>query len=238
MSFGNVASAGDSLKRGLVGWYRMLGGVTDSSGRGNNGTTHGSPTLASDKYGNSNAAYSFVATSSQYISLPTGSGLPINIGNGAVCSVAMWFDCGAQASIGALYAEGNTTEWNSCWNFNVYSANNHLGLFWYTLDATYIQANTTGTKTVNDSTWHHVAWTNDGAGNAHMYVDGATDACSNGSWNYTPHTQGTITTSSIGALTRPNTGSFFTGTISDVRLYNRVLTAAEVHTLYAATQRI
>ena len=28
------------------------------------------------------------------------------------------------------------------------------------------------------------------------------------------------------------------GSMSDVRLYNRVLTAAEVHTLYAATQRI
>ncbi|MFM9056322.1 MAG: LamG-like jellyroll fold domain-containing protein [Bacteroidota bacterium] len=43
---------------GLIGWYPFTGNADDSSGNGNHATVNGA-VLASDRFGNSNAAYSF-----------------------------------------------------------------------------------------------------------------------------------------------------------------------------------
>jgi hypothetical protein len=43
---------------GLVGWWPFNGNANDESGNGNNGTVSGA-TLTSDRFGNSNKAYSF-----------------------------------------------------------------------------------------------------------------------------------------------------------------------------------
>jgi len=43
---------------GLVGWWPFNGNANDESGNGNNGTVNGA-TLTSDRFGNSNMAYSF-----------------------------------------------------------------------------------------------------------------------------------------------------------------------------------
>jgi len=43
---------------GLVGWWPFNGNANDESGNGNNGIVNGA-TLASDRFGNANMAYSF-----------------------------------------------------------------------------------------------------------------------------------------------------------------------------------
>ena len=236
MSLGTIASSGTGLQTGLKGWYRMLGGATDSSGNANTGTTHGSPSLTSDKYSNSNSAYQLVIASSQYISLAQTSGLPIySIAN--AYTVAFWINAPAASGINAwVYNEGNTS--SSSPGFGLYSntAGNSAKLtcFVRNLAGTTILG-AASTTTTFDSTWHHICWI-DNLGTATLYIDGTADATS---FNYTQSAIGAaLNTSSIGAYARTTTGSFLGGTVFDVRLYNRALSAAEAHSLYAATQRI
>src|SRR4051794_3817806 len=56
------------LTNGLVAYYPFNGNANDASGNGRNGTVHGA-TLAADRFGNTNAAYSFNGTSA-YITTP------------------------------------------------------------------------------------------------------------------------------------------------------------------------
>jgi hypothetical protein len=60
---------------GLVGWWPFNGNANDESGNGNHGTVNGA-TLATDRNGKSNSAYSFDGISS-YISVPNSSSLNI-----------------------------------------------------------------------------------------------------------------------------------------------------------------
>jgi hypothetical protein len=74
--------------------------------------------------------------------------------------------------------------------------------------------------------WHHVVYTFDGNLH-HLYVDGQEKA------------SGT-TASDAGAITQGHIGSFgtehFSGDLDDLRLYNRVVTAAEVTALHAGQE--
>jgi hypothetical protein len=47
-----------NLQNGLVGYWPFCGNANDASGNGNNGTVNGA-TLTTDRFGNSNGAYSF-----------------------------------------------------------------------------------------------------------------------------------------------------------------------------------
>jgi hypothetical protein len=52
-----------SLKNGLVAYYPFDGNADDNSGNGNHGVVHGGATLVTDRFGNSKNAYSFDGTS-------------------------------------------------------------------------------------------------------------------------------------------------------------------------------
>jgi hypothetical protein len=91
-------------------------------------------------------------------------------------------------------------------------------------------------NSITDSDWHHVIGTNDGT-TARLYIDGierGTDT--------TPAT--TLWDNSanltIGAETKPsnnNVGRHFDGTIDEVVIFNRSLSADEVETLYETSAK-
>ena len=54
---------------GLVAWYSFTGNANDASGNGNNGIVSGA-TLAADRFGNTNSAYSFNGANDNYIEVP------------------------------------------------------------------------------------------------------------------------------------------------------------------------
>ena len=94
-----------------------------------------------------------------------------------------------------------------------------------------------GTASVNNGQWHHVAVTfaTDGSPNVtdvKFYVDGQPDALSGQSSRV-------INTLNGGDLMigSDNQDRFFEGTLDEVRLYNRALSASEVSSLYAATNQ-
>jgi len=72
-------------------------------------------------------------------------------------------------------------------------------------------------------TWHHVAYTWDGATNR-LYVDGAAVTPT-----ATSHDSGAVTDAFLGATSA--SAGFYNGSLDEVRVYDRALTAQEVNTL-------
>ena len=219
-------AASDPLLRGLVGWYRMQGDVNDHSGKGNNGTLVNGPlTAATDKFSNSGGAYTWVYATHQYVTLANSSPL---YSTTTPYSVAAWIKCPTSAK--AIYCDFAST-----------SGYAHFFLFVETKIKVLLQKSNgaallnyvASTTTAATNTWHHIVWS-DNAGAATLYIDGAADATN---FTYTASALGaTLDRSTIGA--DQNNNSQYDGSMSDVRLYNRALSAGEAHSLYAATQRI
>ncbi|MFQ6036444.1 MAG: LamG domain-containing protein, partial [Sedimentisphaerales bacterium] len=94
-----------------------------------------------------------------------------------------------------------------------------------------------GTKDVNDGAWHHVAATYDGT-EYNLYVDGRLDASVSATGAIKP---GTAYYGCIGAFYKKAHGAprwFFDGLIDDVRIYDRVLSEAEIREIgYVAEPR-
>lgn len=229
MSYGTIASAGDPLMRGLVAWYRMLGNANDSSGRGNTGTLVNSPTAAADKYGNSSSAYSFAAASTQYGTLAQNSGLPL-YSDGGSFSIALWVKA-SNPSASALFGESNTGSSLPILFLNANGAN----CGFYIRDTSSVLHLNMSAANVFDGTWRHIAVTVTSGLSAVLFKDGASASTATDAgfaMGLSPNR------SAFGALVRSTVGSYFTGSMSDLRLYNRALTANEVGTLYRAAQRI
>ncbi len=79
------------------------------------------------------------------------------------------------------------------------------------------------TGQVGDGTWHHIACTYDGT-NARMYIDGRLD-------NTAATTAGTQQTLFYWGRTQ-NFSRYLTGTLEDARLYRKVLSAADIWSIY------
>ena len=84
-----------------------------------------------------------------------------------------------------------------------------------------------------DGTWTHIVGIYDPAGSApqeRLYVNGVLSA----SATYTePVVYDTSPTGDVYLGQNGRNQQYFAGSIDDVRFYNRALTAAEVHSLYA-----
>lgn len=73
-----------------------------------------------------------------------------------------------------------------------------------------------------DDQWHHIAWT-DNNGVATLYIDGTVET------NFT-YSRGptAINITSIGAILRATPGAYFSGSVDDVAVWERILTEAEI----------
>jgi len=83
---------------------------------------------------------------------------------------------------------------------------------------------------VNDNLWHNVACSIDRSGNGQIYIDGVADGAS-----VAINNEGMSTTTDLSIGKRSYTAlEYFNGSLDDVRIYNRALSASEVAQLYAA----
>ena len=84
----------------------------------------------------------------------------------------------------------------------------------------------TSSGTVPNGSWSHVAITYDSSGNYVFYINGAASGSGTNLQTFTAND------TFIGSSCLGGVGELFAGTMDDVRIYNRVLTAAEVKQLY------
>lgn len=224
---------------GLIGWYPFTGNANDSSGNGNHATVNGA-VLASDRFGNPNAAYSFNG-STDYLhgnasTFPTG-----------YRTVSLWFYSstintlatgmqvfgygGGQCDQSWLMQLDNPTPATSFFTENTYEVSIGCNTW---LTALPFGAN--GTPSSPNSNWQHWVITNSPSG-VDLYINGnyaggiTTPISGTGVagkkffMGACPDTTGTVAYQDA-YLTHWN------GLLDDIGIWNRALTQQEISALY------
>jgi hypothetical protein len=203
----------------LVGWWTLdsnhygtgAGGVIDSSGSGNNGTQVGTPTLVAGKLGQ---ALSFNGTS-QYVDTGSWSNSLTSI------SVCAW----------VKPTSGTRQDIVSKWSFGAYQYNLLQGTtankftFYISITGGAAIASSNSVTTIVAGTWYHLCGTYDNS-NIKLYVNGAQEGVN------IAQTGNLYNGSSQDNLIGESGDAIFDGSLDDIRIYNRALTAGDVAQLY------
>lgn len=206
---------GSSLASGLVGLWTFDGADTtdkvyDRSGQANNGYFVGGATSTAKTIGKLGQALKFDGAN-DYVSLGTQS--TFNLGSsGEPMSACTWVKRRSSgAHEGPIWAEGS---------FYMRLNGDTTG----DVGVWGLAANVTG-LVLDD--WQHICFSWDGVSTIQSYVDGIANGSGSGT-----SISGSSPSLALGA--RLAQSAYFDGSIDDVRLYNRALTAAEVLQLYNA----
>jgi hypothetical protein len=215
---------------GPVGWWKLDEGsgttAADSSGQANTGTLTHSPTWSVGRVGP--YAVTFGGNTSE-VAVGAGSSLG-NLHNSGL-TVSAWIN--PTGSGGRIVDKNNN---DVGWLF---------GLSGTTTLVFTTGEDTSGGTTLNSSTsiasitanvWQHVLATWDGSAgmsHVHLYINGV-QADGTGSSGTGPEQDDAGTPLTIGNR-QVDSAKGFTGAIDDVRVYNRVLSSAEIQTLADAT---
>jgi Concanavalin A-like lectin/glucanases superfamily/Secretion system C-terminal sorting domain len=205
----------------VVAYYPFNGNATDVTVNGKNGTVSGA-TLATDRLGKVNAAYSFNGTSNLIY-------LPNNLvpGNTAF-SISFWFK-----SYGVGNYNGQALiDFRGQYNFSVSYFSNHPT---YQRAILYNIANSSASiycmspnNTIRDSAWYHVV-ANYGNNTMQLYINGnLVDTKSQTPPNAVSGYNNAIGKDYNMSLNR----AWFYGSIDEILIYKRSLTAAEISALY------
>src|ERR1035438_7724046 len=216
------ATAQTFLTNGLVAYYPLNGNANDASGHGNNGTVNGA-TLTQDRFGITNAAYSFNGINN-YIGF---AGVPTSqVDNWTMTAWVKPASLSQPASlnqVGVAVSLGYNDPINGdgyalCINGPGEATDGQLfGIFG---GIAWINSGFTFTST---SEWYQVVMLRN-SGVTTFYVNGAP----------TPNSTTTSPSAPSAFTIGSQTGiRFFNGAIDDVRIYNRALPANEVAELYA-----
>ena len=221
-----------SLVNGLVGYWPFCGNANDQSGNGNNGLVNGA-TLSTDRFGNSNGAYSFNGVNNSII-IPDSSVLrpsnitiscwinPVSISNGFILSKSSTSNAGSEQYLLNVDGYGTGTA-----SFEVKRNSGCVaGQNWQKL--------ITGQNLINLNVWQNIICTYDGTFmkyylngvliQTYTPISGSIDNCTGGSLN-------------IGRFWNDING-FFNGKIDDIGIWNRALTQQEIAQLYNQNQCI
>lgn len=205
-------TAGTNLASGLVGHWSFDGKylspttARDTSGQGNDGTLTNGPAVAIGKMGQ---ALSFDG-GNDYIRLP-----PISIPS--AITVSAWVHSLNFNQTGMIVMKQPV---NAQWGIFF---NNDSLLYWRGGGITAITC-----AAPSNNTWHHVVAKQTGT-TATLYIDGS--QCATGSVDAIAN--GTTASTNDILISTYNGSSYpFSGSIDDVRVYNRALSATEVKQLY------
>jgi parallel beta-helix repeat protein len=192
--------------------------VYDFSGNGNNGTVNGATIdLTGGKFA---GAFEFDGTN-YYIDCGNNNSLNID---GSSFTVSLWFNTRNTNNGQTLLSKGNTDAIGNCLQLDLFrAADEDINLRFWGDD---LEVNTT----ITADTWHHAAFTyNTSDNNQTLYLDGAYV----GNRTATNDLSGTNgDTIRIGKRACACDDNLFNGTIDEVALYTRTLSATEVLNQY------
>ena len=213
-----------SLTSGLVGFWPFCGNANDASVNGNNGTVNGA-TLTTDRFGNSNSAYSFNGSGNQNISI---SGLTME----SEFTLSLWYQTNSYSSpvnptLCYFGLEGFGTNYTRTVDLTIDNFNYPQPFLRANLNYNFGFAGTYNSP---------VNWTNItvklSSSILYFYMD-------NVLIQSTPVTKQALKllasdVSRIGSANMANgtASGYFTGKLDDVAIWNRALTASEIQTLH------
>ena len=210
---------------GLVGYWSFNEGVGtnlgDFSGNRNDGTLVNTPTWVTGKF---SKALSFVAASSQYVTVPDSSSLQVNTD----MTVSAWVNFSSLGTDRVIIGQYDYPNSDRSWA--LYYQNSGAKITFKTSqDGSVAAEKSFSFSTINQ--WVHITVVYSG-GTATLYLNGA----SQGSGAVSASLKDSAGPILIGASGNNTTRvAYMNGSIDDVRLYNRALTAGEIAALYNQT---
>lgn len=221
VAFSSIAFAANNLSTGLVGYWPMDSrdlpsstAVLDRSGNNGTGTRQNTPTLVVGKVG---STFQFNG-SNQYIQVPDSNGLDLA---GGSLTIGMWVKPTTLKNYGNLI-------WKASYPTDGYGiitfSNGDIG---WEVSPEAVSNPSMGAGSLVNGTWTHVVITEDGSKNVRFYKNGTLVATTL-AYAFAP-LAGTHVLQ-IGTDTDNN--RYFNGTIDDVRMYGRELSASEIKDMY------
>jgi hypothetical protein len=214
------------LTNGLIAYYPFNGDANDESGRANNGTVYGA-TLAQDRFGIPGKCYSFNGVDA-YISAPHQSYLNLP---GSQSTISIWASLNSIGPGAIFVGKDNGGSANDKWIFSYGPfPNSPVPGAYYVNFLVYFASNT--------GQWTAPAKFNPLLGAWHNYVMVKSNA------TYTIFLDGVVAGKSSGPASIPSgitanltigmaeNGGWLDGSLDDLRIYNRALSAQEVAQLY------
>jgi len=213
------------LTNGLVAYYPFNGNANDMAGT-NNGVSF-SATLTVDRFGNPNSAYSFNGSTSYIQTVHPMQNL-------TTATFSVWFNANQLPNSTRVVLSDSDTTIGNDWLIALVNTDSGYGLnAQSTKNGTVSVIITNGGASFAQpltNTWQHFVWVMQPT-TQQMYINGGLAASVSSSANDVGyHNAGFV----IGAFDAysPYT-EFFSGSIDEVRIYNRALSAHEVSQLYA-----
>jgi len=201
------------LSAGLVAHYPFGGNTDDVSGYANDGIISGTVSLTADRFGTADCAYEFSGDSASYIRIPYDTSL--SYASGHPISISLWYKGGTPdfGDFECLFGQ-----WSGP---GFYASSYQLYLSIFDVNrATFCERiwEDIATTDTFGTNWHHLVAIYD-AGNYQLYKDNAL--------------VGTASSASFSASTGYFVmGRTFAGKMDDIRVYNRVISAAEVDSIF------
>jgi len=214
---GGVAGATPLITNGLVAAYLFDGNADDWSGNGNNGVVNGA-TLTADRFGNPNSAYSFDG-SNQTITVAEVDGFERDS-----LAVSLWLRAGAFSANGIRSDLLGKDGLQRQWVLQLEDSGRVRGAVFTSSGEQVFDSQ----AAISANAWHHLAYVWDGS-SASIFIDGSFDSSIS--------TSGSLASGneplSLGS-NPPWFTNFFTGSIDEVYIYDRALSASEVQTLFSS----
>lgn len=203
-----------SFNGSLLAYYSFDGNATDRSGNGNHGAVNGA-TLTIDRRGIAGKAYSFDGTDDRIVAegaWPEGN---------SSRSVSVWYKAVSHSANFFTFGNGLVQKARFSVGLNFGGNENSLSFFGQGSDQIF---SATGLY----NSWNNVLVTYDGSV-GELYLNGSVLG---GSLNDSLETNGSMSLV-IGSNSQNRNDEFFEGSLDDLRVYNRALSAAEVAVLYS-----
>jgi gliding motility-associated-like protein len=217
-----------NLKNGLVACYPFNANAKDETGNGNNGTVNGA-TLTADRFGKANSAYNFNGSSTIIVN-------PVQFKNQSY-TYATWVQLdniptgGDQYSFISVGGSGADQVLSLTNNYQSPAANG-FNVAGYNPGNPVVSRNWTNV-TPSTNKWYHVVFTRDKI-SVKLYVDGQliSDNSSSTNTNGLNPDYGSPTHFVTFGARNGGASQYMQGSLDDIHLYNRPLSAAEVKALY------
>lgn len=213
------AAAGPSyITNGLIAWWKLddASGTTasDSSGNGNAGTN---TSALFPKWTNGVAAGGLYFGGANYIRIPDNSGLMFGTND---FSISFWAKGVPLTGVGGtVLAKSGYGVGANDWAFYVLSGN-------LVFRVNYINLFNQPFPTSETNSWTHLVFErNNGVDKGFFNTVATSTNADTGNYNAT-------TTLSIGFPTGAGSSGYLTGTLDDIRIYNRALSATEVTNIF------
>jgi hypothetical protein len=213
----------------LNGHWQMEQDTSDSSSSGNDGAAVGDPVYVTGPTGLGDALSFDGAT--QYVTIPHDPTLEFGV-NTNPFSLSAWIRTSASGTQPIIQkARPNTGLDDMDYRFQLTTAGQLELRRWNVSASTAHTVVDSNGAALNDGSWHHVVFVNEG-GSAHkLYVDGALVETSTTSWTLNGANDQPV---EIGRYrdAHNNVTNWFTGDIDDVRVYKSALGAGDVLAIY------